>query len=166
MATLGGSRLPAVTINRLMVTSSPRCRGKTARRPSKVSNKVTPIVLASPPHGLRAPVSTRQLSLFDYLHSSKSSKTGGFACTDRKMAARMDFCPHEPEVGSHGTPKCPHRSNFRRTEGKMAARNDFCPHGGKDSPHGSISRVWEPIFARTEGLWLPPKASGSCARPI
>jgi hypothetical protein len=107
-----------------------------------------------------------QLSLFAHLHSPKPSKTGGFACTDRKMAARMDFCPHEPEVGSHGTTKCPHRSNFHRTEGKMAARNDFCPHGGKDSPHGSIPRVWEPIFARTEGLWTPPKASGSCARPI
>jgi hypothetical protein len=59
----------------------------------------------------------------------KSKKTRLFLRTDRKMAAQMDFCPHELEVGPHGTAYCPHRSNYRRTDGKMAARNDLLPHG-------------------------------------
>jgi hypothetical protein len=66
------------------------------------------------------------------------------------MAARIDFCPHGREVGSHGTANRLHKSNFRRTNGKNgrtkrivparkarlsaqidfeAAGSDFCLHG-------------------------------------
>src|ERR1035437_9552662 len=87
------------------------------------------------------------------LHRSKNGRTDGFLpARTGSWLARNGKVPAQIEFSSHG--------------GKMAARNDFCPHGGKDSPHGSVSRVWKPIFVRTEGLWLPPKASGSCARPI
>src|ERR1039457_746094 len=69
--------------------------------------------------------------------------------------------------------KWPHGWIFARTNRKLArterqsARTDRIFVARREKwPHGTISRVWEPIFARTEGLWLPPKASGSCARPI
>jgi len=77
-------------------------------------------------------------------------KTRVFGRTNRKMAARIDFCPHGREAGSHGFANRPHRSNYRRTDVKMAARNDFHPHGGRDCPHRSVSRLREAIFARTE----------------
>jgi len=62
--------------------------------------------------------------------------------------------------------KWPHGWIFARTNWKLArterqsARTDriFIARR-KKWPH-------ETIFVRTEGLWLPPKASGSCARPI
>jgi farnesyl-diphosphate farnesyltransferase len=70
------------------------------------------------------------------------------------MAAQMGFCPHGRIAGAHGTPKCPHRSNYRRTDGKIAARNEFCPHEEGNCPHRSISRVREAILARTKESWL------------
>jgi hypothetical protein len=66
------------------------------------------------------------------------------------MAARIDFCPHGREVGSHGTANRPHGLNFRRTDGKMAARNEFSPHGEGECPHRPVSRLREAIFARTK----------------
>ena len=66
------------------------------------------------------------------------------------MAARMDFCPHGREAGSHGTANCPHGLNFARTNRKMAARNDLLPHGTGICPHRSVSGLREAIFARTK----------------
>jgi hypothetical protein len=66
------------------------------------------------------------------------------------MAARMDFCPHGAEVGSHGTASCLHRSNFGRTNGKMAARNDLSPHGKGVVPHEPEYHAHETIFRRTD----------------
>src|ERR1035437_7074627 len=138
MATLGGSRLPAVTINRLMVTSSPRCRGKTARRPSKVPNNVTPMCsrrpLAAFAHRsqqgncLFLPISIRQNRQKPVVLPAQIEKWPHgwiFARTNRKLARTERQSARTDRIFVARREKWPHETIFVRTEGKIARTDRF-----------------------------------------